>query len=193
MVPFWMVAAVSFATDTLYSARNTIAAGAAGMLLCAIFLYSFPENIKRSFQTGRAVAGSPSRRIDMSWRLDGVRQTAAIINSETAPGERVAASWPGYLINSHALAWPGLENHFGITIADNISREERQHYKLETYDRMRGNIEGADTRLVISGYHDNRDYPINKKKYSLRELARMNSYAQIGKIGGARIYSRGPK
>lgn len=188
VVPFWMVTSVSFATDALYNARNTITAGITGFLLCALFLYSFPENIRRSFFTGKAVAGSPSKHYDISWRLEGARQIAALINSATAENERVASSWPGYLINSHALAWPGLENHFGITVADHITREERQLYRLEPYDKMRGNIEGYDTRLVISGYHDNRDYPLSRKKHSLRELAMMNSYTQIGKVGGARVY-----
>src|SRR5207253_3405130 len=44
--------------------------------------------------------------------LASVRKVSAVVERDSSPGEQVLSSWPGYLVGTHAEAWPGYTNQF---------------------------------------------------------------------------------
>jgi hypothetical protein len=82
-------------------------------------------------------------------RVTSVQDVAQIVERQTAPGERVLASWPGYLFETEALPVKGLESDFAPDAAARLDpAEARRHLRASAAD-IEAMIRRHETRLLV--------------------------------------------
>src|SRR5690606_13151515 len=92
------------------------------LLLC---LRSVPTYIYTHTVSWIGVTGIERPEAAVSWNLSAIRAVSREVNELTVPGEPVLVIWPGYLLETHAAPFPGMENRFGMKGARVLSKRER--------------------------------------------------------------------
>lgn len=119
-------------------------------------------------------------------RIDRAQTVAAIIDVNTSPGEEVLSSWPGYLFETHAVQFPGLESDFAPAVAASLSPEDARHHLRATVSRVEQAIRNQRTRLVtLKRWHNLEPTPdwetkIRASDYILLATVAPEGRAQIG-------------
>jgi hypothetical protein len=116
-------------------------------------------------------------------QITTIQRVSDVIDANTVPGDRVVATWPGYLFHSHARILPGLENNWAPDAAARLSESEARRYRLASAASVDRAIRSHRAPLaVVRGW-----YTI----WPTAELARAltaNGYELTAIVGGARIY-----
>jgi 4-amino-4-deoxy-L-arabinose transferase-like glycosyltransferase len=82
-------------------------------------------------------------------RIESVRTVTRVVEEQTAPGERVLTSWPGYLFETDARPVRGLESDFAPQAAARLSPSEaRRHLRASAAD-VEAMIRRHATRLLV--------------------------------------------
>lgn len=95
-----------------------------------------PDSIQRIMVTGEYGSGVGPLDTQNS-KVKVLDELASEINKRVPNGEVVVADWPGLIFSSHASYYPGLENHFGKTVATLLSPELRRKYKIMSIGEIR--------------------------------------------------------
>ncbi|MDZ4784999.1 MAG: hypothetical protein SGJ02_02870 [bacterium] len=100
--------------------------------------------------------------------LVALKSIAKAIDHISLPGQEVLAEWPGYLVDSHAISTPGLENHFGWKIGNKINKKERRKYKIISRNEIRKLIlTGTPPVVLLERKSFDRNYKNDLKGYEL--------------------------
>jgi hypothetical protein len=83
-------------------------------------------------------------------RVGSVQTVSRIVEEQTAPGERVLASWPGYLFETHARPVKGLESDFAPDSAARLSPAEARRHLRATAADVEAMIRRHETRLLVA-------------------------------------------
>jgi hypothetical protein len=83
------------------------------------------------------------------WKIPFLRSISRLIDQNTNPGEPVMSYWPGYLLESKAAIWPGMENHSNVVITVKLSEEEQKKYRIVSLRELFMGILEHRTRLVL--------------------------------------------
>lgn len=86
------------------------------------------------------------------WKIKTVRKVTKKLDELVDDREAIITWWPGYLLESKkATILPGLENHFGIDVANKLTAEERAKYKIMSTDEVKKEISTNKVKLVLVG------------------------------------------
>jgi hypothetical protein len=176
-VPFLVELAVVAVAETR---RARAIAWSAGVVYLALGVVE----AHRHCVSGKALIGIPSVEDAWRWRIDTVRGVARVVDARAACGP-VAVAWPGYLVESKATAWPGLENHFGKVAGGELpDRAERLRVKVlspEDLDALAEGLAGPRPKLWLLG----------NSWTDAEERRRLRDYRTLAEAGGGTLYGYG--
>lgn len=81
------------------------------------YVVLLPKDLYADLGWASPIPGVGNLAQTRQWTLPEIRAVSRLVDSVTAPGDQVITWWPGYLLESHAVPFPGMENHFGIGLA----------------------------------------------------------------------------
>ena len=167
-IPFLIVASLELVPS---SNRGVLVAGAA----LAIVIYGAAGAV----DYGRYLGSGHYQDAEIGM----VERVAAAINANTRPGEKVMVSWPGYLLQTHADAVPGFEEHFAPAVAGTLEPRRRARLHFLTPAAIETAIESHQSRIAVFRTW----VTVDPKPDWVNALAR-GHYRQIARIGGAGVY-----
>jgi hypothetical protein len=128
------------------------------------------------------VIGVRTNRDPENWRIPVVKRVSAEVDRINVRGTPVLSWWPGYLVESSERIVPGMENHFGIAVAEKLSAERRARLHILSESDVRSLL-AAERPLVILGNW------VNRTEYAqvLQDL----DYAPEVVVEGTTIYGKG--
>jgi 4-amino-4-deoxy-L-arabinose transferase-like glycosyltransferase len=145
MMPFLVV----FAASAGASLGRPVA-----MMVMALFALSAVPDWQRFLGGGEQVAGVLEPRLARNWTLESVEQVSKEIDARLHPGERVLSLWPGFLFQTRAEAFPGLENNAGMYLAERLNAEQQSRYRIRSAREALGDIAGRRSRIVVLGNYE---------------------------------------
>jgi hypothetical protein len=196
-VPFLVVGAVCAAKEfvaELESRREQRLLAAGCALLVFVYLGAGVHDLRRYLLTGDAVPGVKAATDKADWRLARVSEVSQAIDQVTTPGEVVASFWPGDIFETHADAFPGFENPFGLPIAAKLTAEQRARYHILSLGDVDASFAVSRPRVVvlrnqvISPFSAEAGKPIWDNGERFQNALIASGYAPIRVIGGITIY-----
>jgi hypothetical protein len=186
-VPFLIVASVCAACEHLDRLKppGRHVAVACGIALVALFVTASVGDYSRFFVTGIGVNGIRDPKRAPNWSIDAVRSVSRAIDGLAIPDERVMSLWPGYVFESHAAPFPGLENNTGRDRADAVSYYQLADYHILSQDQIDRELSRHNPRLVVVG---NQESMFVTAEPYIAMLSRYG-YRMVRKIGDASIWS----
>jgi len=142
----------------------------------------------RFLHSGKDVIGIVREDRALSWQVDSVVAVSHAIDELAEPGERVVSMWPGYLLESKAAPFPGLENNVATYLAGEITSEQRSKYHIASAGDIEAALKARDPRLFVLGNQES--MLVEAAPYETM-LARLN-YTCVGTVGGATLW-RAPR
>ena len=128
---------------------------------CAIILVAFVASsipaYRRFLVTGDQVSGIRGREMASNWRMAAIGRVSQAIDERIRPGERVLSLWPGYIFQSTAQPYSGLENNSGTSLAGRLSRAQQARYHMLPPSAFLADIAAREPRLVVLGNHEYAD------------------------------------
>jgi glycosyl transferase family 87 len=117
--------------------------------------------------------------------LASVDRVSAAIDRRSSPGERVLASWPGYLFPTHADAIPGYTNHFAPAAAAHVSAVEARRVHVLSEAQLDALIRARRVRLVVF-----RNWVTTEPFATWEDALRAGRYRLVETVETAKIYER---
>lgn len=154
MMPFLIVGSVCLTSDYLVSLSDPRRFRLA-VRVCAVAMLVYVGFATLSFRqylyTGYKVPGLRDEADAPNWTLEQVTAVSKAIDQLTAPGEPVAAFWPGYIFASSANPYPGFENNFGMLVGVRLSPENRQKYHIISEPELQKDFGEHGPRIAVVG------------------------------------------
>ena len=159
-IPFFIVFVVCTMSQRLDIARDgrekrNLLVGCA-IILVAFVASSIPA-YRRFLVTGDQVSGIRGREMASNWRMAAIGRVSQAIDERIRPGERVLSLWPGYIFQSTAQPYSGLENNSGTSLAGRLSRAQQARYHMLPPSAFLADIAAREPRLVVLGNHEYAD------------------------------------
>ena len=157
-------------------------------ILLAAYLLVTPLDLTRYLfpRTEPGVSGAGA----LNWQIATVAEVARRVDALTVPGEAVLTWWPGYLVESHSVALPKLENHFGLWVADQaaaagrrLSQAELDRYRLISEAEIAEHLRERTTRVVVLG-----NWVSDEAKARYRSLLAESGYRLVSELYDTQIY-----
>jgi hypothetical protein len=139
----------------------------------------------RFLRTGDNVIGIWTTSHADRWRLDSVVRVTHAVDELAAPGERVIALWPGYLVQSHAAPFPGLENNSATYFSGRLTSEQMVKYHIAGERAVEAALAAHDPRLFVLGNEDS----MLVRAAPYEALLARHGYERVRTVGGATIWS----
>ena len=118
------------------------------------------------------------------WKISAIQSTSQLIDRNiAAEAEPVMSFWPGYLLESKAVIWPGMENHSSVVITVKMTPAQREKYRIVSLEEIFLGVLRQKTRLVILEVWDR-----GPGRASLTEAMKASGFAPILQIGAKEIY-----
>lgn len=153
-VPFFIVFVVCSMSkwlDTLEDGKKKrILLGACAIILLVFVTSSVPA-YRRYLITGDQVIGILKPESAANWRISAISKVSQAIDERIRPGERVLSLWPGYIFQSKAQPYPGLEDNAGTHLAGRLSPAQQQRYHILSPNAILADIAAREPRLVVLG------------------------------------------
>lgn len=195
-IPFLLLTAVCVVND-YFSQMQSPRSLRIAALICSVavtcYIGGSVSDFRRYLVTGDDVPGlEPGLAND--YRLQQVLAVSRAIDQIAVPGETVASFWPGYIFQTHAETFPGLENDFALPMASQLSSEQRARYHILSADDVESALASHKSRIVV--LRDHISTPTNveyRQKVRLLEDRFRDSFVTHGynptqKIGDVTIY-----
>ena len=177
-VPFMVLTVVEAAATRLSGSepptRRRALAAALGIVLAA---YAVAAGFAYVHLVDTAPLLKPS--------LASVRKVSAVVERDSSPGEQVLSSWPGYLVGTHAEAWPGYTNQFAPAAAAHVSPAEARRVHVVSEALLEAAIRAREPRLVVY-----RNWITTEPFARWDEPLRAGGYRLVATVETARIYRR---
>lgn len=191
VVPFLIIVAIQFAHELSNRAQGANPGATKGtpsvqvaIAACLFVGYvaATPLALARYFTTGNGALILTPNNPEHS-RITSVQQVSQILDAGISEERYVLARWPGYLLETRALPYPGVENQFWIKTLSSITPTERRKYNIANRRQFLDALRDSDVKLAI--VEDTR------QKFYLpdRELA-TNQFTLVTRINGTLIYGR---
>jgi 4-amino-4-deoxy-L-arabinose transferase-like glycosyltransferase len=179
VVPLLLVAAFEARARSSVSKRTL--PRAALVLLPVWALISGYSVFYRYIMTGYGVEGVIDRSDAENWRLESIQAVSKAVDGAARNGEPVLSWWPGYLVTSHAVPYPGLENHFGLGLWPTLSEGDAARLRVIKYESLERLLVQRDVRIVILGnwVHDRRHFS---------KVLADASYSLAASVEGAEVF-----
>jgi Dolichyl-phosphate-mannose-protein mannosyltransferase len=150
-VPFFILFVVCSMSPLLHITENgrekRYLLAACGAIL--VFVVSAIPDYQRFLTTGDRVIGIDGRA--PNFRISAIRAVSQAIDEQIRPGERVMSLWPGYIFESRAEPFAGLENNSATYFADRLSPAEQARYHILSLRGIQTDIAAHGPRLVVVG------------------------------------------
>jgi hypothetical protein len=153
-VPFMIIAAVCRASqllDGINSVPTRRWAAAGGIALALLFAAASTGDYRRFTNTGEGLNGIHPQERAPNWKIDAVRAVSRAIDELAVPGEPVMSLWPGYIFESKASPFPGLENNTGRDRVDALKPGDAARYHILSKERIGIEIASHNPRIVVIG------------------------------------------
>jgi hypothetical protein len=192
VMPFLTVAAVCSASDYFdrqQSPQNRQMLRGAGALLIVVYLGFAVPILDNYMFTGKKVPGLRDARDAPNWTLGQVTAVSRAIDEIATPGEQVVSFWPGYLFASTADPVPGMENNFGMWVADSLTPEKRHEYHILSAQETAALLAQHKASIAVVGNQG----PWNGAPEFERSVAQLRAlgYRFIRNIGQSAIFEYG--
>ena len=165
--------------------RHLAAACAFAML---VFVASAIPAGRRFLFTGEGVTGIGGPAQVSNWRISSVLAVSQAIDARIQPGERVLSLWPGYIFQSKAEPYAGLENNSGTFLAERLSPAQLVRYHVLSPRRILADIADRTPRLVVLGNQES--MLIESEPFENKLIG--SGYRVASKIGGASLWVSNP-
>lgn len=195
-IPFLLVTSVCGSHEfltTRWARRTTVVTSTACVLAVACYIAASVHDFRRYLVTGSDVAGVEPG-LERDFRLEHVLAVSRAIDQVAAPGEAVASFWPGYIFQSHAEPFPGLENDFALPIADQLTSEQRRRYHVLSPAEVEADFAVHTPRIVVLREHiiTPTDVEFRRKLRLLEDRFRdslaLDGYRHLSSVGDLSIY-----
>ena len=114
-----------------------------------------------------------------------VSRVSDAIERRSHPGDRVLASWPGYLFPTHARAFPGYTNQFAPAAAAHVSAAEARRIHVVSEAQLEADIRDRRPRLVVF-----RNWVTTPPFATWEAALRAGAYRLVETVETAKIYQR---
>jgi hypothetical protein len=114
-----------------------------------------------------------------------VEKVSDVVQARSRPGERILSGWPGYLLGTHARAWPGYSNQFAPVAASKVSAAEARRLRLASEPGLEAAIRARQPRLVVA-----RNWVTSPPFAHWDDALRAGRYRLVASVETARIYER---
>jgi hypothetical protein len=185
-IPFFIVSAVcgiDKLIDNLPDGRKKGSLVALCGLLVLIFAGSAIPDYRRFLITGDGVSGIDTDTVS-NWRIPAITAVSQAIDRRIQPAERVLSLWPGYIFQSQADPFAGLENNSGTYLADGLSPEQQARYHILSPTRILADIAAREPRLVVVGNQES--MLVDPEPYE--DMLAASGYNVAAKIGDTRLW-----
>lgn len=155
-IPFLVVSAVCVAhhlTSAIESRRRQSLAASGWVLLACVYLTAFPADLRKYLVTGDGIPAVRGAYDRQDWRLDRVLEVSRTIDALARPGEVVASFWPGYIFQTKAAPFPGLETDCGLAVADKLNLNEQTRFHIVSWQQIEGDFGAHLPRVVVVPNH----------------------------------------
>jgi hypothetical protein len=130
------------------------------------------------------VADGPARA--PNWRIPAISAVSRAIDEQIRPAERVMSLWPGYIFQSKAEPYAGLENNSATYFADDrLSPSEQVRYHILSPRSIQADIAAHRPRLVVIG---NQESMMGVKPEPFEKVLASNGYKVVRKIGDSKLW-----
>ena len=117
------------------------------------------------------------------WKISTIQSISQIIDRNiSVKGEAVMSFWPGYLLESKAAIWPGMENHSNVVITVKLTPAQMQKYRIVSLKEIFLGVLEHKTRLVILEVWDR-----GPGRAELNRALQFSGFVPIFQIGGKTI------
>ncbi len=200
-VPFLIVSAVCGATEViseLEGRRTKLLATTGCWILVSICAAAATSDLRRYLVTGQGVPGVALSRENTDWKLEQVLAVSLAVDEVAQPGEAVASFWPGYVVQSHAVSFPGFEADYGLLIADKLTAEQRSRYHILSGPEIDGDFAAHRPRVVVLRDElpmrgAERLQNLLRTENALRRSLLDHGYVVARSLAGVSIYIYSPK
>jgi hypothetical protein len=192
-IPFLLVSAICVVHDfiaSLASNRERRLAIAGCILLACVYLGISISDFRKYLVTGDGIP-TVRRATDINdWKLRRVVEISNAIDQVAKPGEVVASFWQGYMFQTKALPFPGLETDCGMPIADKLTPEQAAKYHILPWQEMQADLAAHVPRVVVLEGRQNDSsslvpHPIGE---AAKNALLANDYALLRSVGETSIY-----
>jgi hypothetical protein len=147
----------------------------------ALALGLVPYAVAAAFAYAHLVDTSPLLKPSLA----SVRKVSDVVERQSAPGEVVLSSWPGYLVGTHAESWPDYSNHFAPAAAAHLSPAEARRVHVVSETRLEAAIAARRPRLVVY-----RNWVTTPPFARWDDALRRGRYHLVETVETAKIYRR---
>ena len=174
-VPFLVICLVELSTG-LSKKLAPIVLG----FLAIYFVYTGLADVKNYTGTGKGVHGIYETNLEAS-RLENISEISNKINELSEPGELVISVWPGYLFESKAKAFPGMENQFWIRVGHKLSDEDTSKYKIMTLRALQEAVRSKKAKLIVIDLH-------KAGRFFPKKVLQKSGYKEVAKVHNVLFY-----
>lgn len=189
-IPFLIVFAVcsmSNLLDALPHGKKRTCVAMACAVMAPAFAYAAIPDYRRFLETGVQVSGiDPGTAFN--WRIRTILTVSNSIDHRIQPGEPVMSLWPGYVFQSKAEPYPGLENNSATYLAEDLSPSLRNRYHILSPGAILAGIAWHKPKWVVLG--NQQSMLVEAEPYEKMLLAA--GYRVICQTGGTRLWMRSP-
>jgi hypothetical protein len=150
-----------------------------------VFVVSGIPDYRRFLITGINVIGIGGPARARNWRIPAISAVSRAIDEQIRPGERVMSLWPGYIFQSKAEPYAGLENNSATYFADRLSPAQQARYHILSPRSIQADIAAHVPRLVVVGNEESmlvEPGPFEKMLVS-------SGYTVVREIGNSKLWS----
>lgn len=191
-IPFLMVVVVcsmSRRLETVKSVEKRRILAATFAVLLLIFTVSGLPAARRFLSTGEDVIGITSPQHAVNWRLSTIAAVSRAIDQQIVPGERVLSLWPGYVFQSSAQPYPGLENNSATFMAERLKPSQQAMYHILSPPGIEAAIAAHAARVVVVGNQESMLVEAGRFEQALL----LSGYQVVSKIGNTTLWSIAPR
>ncbi|MCB0318795.1 MAG: glycosyltransferase family 39 protein, partial [Bdellovibrionales bacterium] len=130
--------------------------------------------------TGEGVHGIYETNLEAS-RIKNIDQISKKIDEYVSPGDKVVSVWPGYLFESHAEIYPGMENQFWIRVENQLNDDQAKRYRVMTLRALQEVVRKQQVKLLIIDLH-------KAGRFFPRKILQKSGYKEIAKLHNVLFY-----
>jgi hypothetical protein len=149
-------------------------------LFAALSMRDYP----RFLRTGKGVTGIMAEFRAFRWKTDAVAAVTRTIDELAAPREQVMSLWPGYLIESRAMPFPGLENNSATYLSGRLTAEQLRKYHIASERTIEAALARHNPRLFVLGNEDSME--VEAQPY--QAMLVRQGYTQVRVVAGATLW-----